>query len=475
MFSLLSLKKQGFLETVNNLLVCLVDSENNSTYPFVLPGIIVAMNNFDPIAYINEPRWQQSRLGLDRIHELLDLLERPQDRLRFVHVAGTNGKGSTSTYLAAILQAAEYKTGLFTSPYIEHFCDRIKIDACDIPLDALREVTLQVKAAADEMVDHPTEFELMTAVAFLYFAQENCNIVVAEVGMGGRLDSTNVIARPEIAIITALGLDHQDFLGDTLEKIAGEKAGIIKLGAPVVSWPQEPEAMRVIEKTAKEKGSVLVTPDFSQLQTGALELVEGKPCRVFGYRSYRDLRTSMVGAYQPFNAAVAIEVIEKLRATGWDVSDQAIRDGIAQAFVPGRFEVLNEDPLFIIDGAHNSGGIEMLRASLKEIAPDKRIIFVVGILEDKNYETMLETLLSLSSTFVTITPPNPRALTAEQLAATIDRLAVERGHQVLTVAASSIEQAIDTAIEPADDETVICACGSLYSIAEIKSGFYLCR
>ena len=199
--------------------------------------------SFDPIAYINEPRWLESRLGLDRICELLDRLGRPQDRLKFVHVAGTNGKGSTCAYLASILQAAGLRTGLFTSPYLIAFEERIRVDGANISADDLIEATLLVKEQAEAMADHPTEFELMCAVALVHFARSGCDVVVLEVGLGGRLDSTNVIDAPEVAVIARIGLDHTALLGNTLAAIAGEKAGIVKPGSAVVSWPQEPEAM----------------------------------------------------------------------------------------------------------------------------------------------------------------------------------------------------------------------------------------
>ena len=202
---------------------------------------------FDPIAYINEPRWMESRLGLDRIRELLDRLGRPQDRLKFVHVAGTNGKGSTCAYLASILQAAGLRTGLFTSPYLITFEERIRVDGVNIALDQLAEVALLVKEQAEAMTDHPTEFELMTAVALVHFARQGCDIVVLEVGLGGRLDSTNVIDAPEAAVIARIGLDHTKLLGTALAAIAGEKAGIVKPGSAVVSWPQDAAAMAVVD------------------------------------------------------------------------------------------------------------------------------------------------------------------------------------------------------------------------------------
>ena len=224
--------------------------------------------NFDPIAYINAPHWQASRLGLDRIRELLARLGDPQNSLRIVHVAGTNGKGSTCAYIANVLQAAGYRVGWFSSPFIERFEERIRVDGKNIAMPDLARVTLQVREHAEQMSvetgDHPTEFELMTAVALLHFAQVECQVAVLEVGLGGRLDSTNVIAAPDVAVITRIGLDHTDLLGDTIGKIAAEKAGIIKSGSSVVSWPQEPEAAEAVETVAHAAGCTVAQPDFRE-------------------------------------------------------------------------------------------------------------------------------------------------------------------------------------------------------------------
>lgn len=427
--------------------------------------------NFDPIAYINEPRWMESRLGLDRIAELLRLLENPQSSLRFVHVAGTNGKGSTCAFVARILQQAGYRTGLFTSPYIVEFADRIRIDDANIPHDDLRIVTLEVKEAADTMDDHPTEFELMTAVAFLYFAHQKCDIVVCEVGMGGRLDSTNVIGSPEVSVITSLALDHTAILGNTLTAIAGEKAGIIKQGVPVVTWPQAPEAAEVIEKTAAEKKAHVSIPDFSHLCIHPLEESASRT-RSFDYRSYKDLEISLMGSYQPYNAALAIEVIEVLRGAEWQISDEDLRKGLALTRWPARFEIIDDGAhTFVIDGAHNVEGVKALVSSLREVFPDEKPVFIVGFLKDKDYPEMLELLLPLGSAFVAITPPNPRALSAEKLAQAIRWT----GQDLIGCSAcmdpwcaSDIPDAIYQAQRLAGAEGLIVAAGSLYSVAEIK-------
>lgn len=437
--------------------------------------------DFDPIAYINTPRWQASRLGLERIRELLGRLGRPQDRLKFVHVAGTNGKGSICAYLASILGAAGYRTGMFTSPYIERFEERIRVDGVMISPNELRDVTLAVRehaeAMAEETGDHPTEFELMTAVALEHFARCGCDIVVLEVGLGGRLDSTNVIDAPEACVIARIGLDHTALLGNTLAAIAGEKAGIIKEGSAVVSWPQESEAMAVIEHAAAEHGCELRVPDFAQLEEGAIRWEDGaSPFRPFSYREWTDLRTGILGSYQPQNATVALEAVDVLRGRGWRIPDEAVRAGVAQTRWPGRFEIVEggsspDGFAIVVDGGHNPQGARALADSLAEVFPGRKPVFVIGVLEDKDYPRMLEDVLPLGSAFVCVTPDNPRALPAHKLARAIrwtgqDLLGCSAC--VNPVVARDFEDAIRRARELADPDGLICAFGSLYSVVALK-------
>lgn len=437
--------------------------------------------DFDPIAYINTPRWQASRLGLERIRELLERLGRPQDRLKFVHVAGTNGKGSICAYLASILGAAGYRTGMFTSPYIERFEERIRVDGAMISPDELRDVTLAVREHAEAMAEeaggHPTEFELMTAVALEHFARCGCDIVVLEVGLGGRLDSTNVIDAPEACVIARIGLDHTALLGNTLAAIAGEKAGIIKEGSAVVSWPQESEAMAVIEHAAAEHGCELRVPDFAQLEEGAIRWEDGAfPFRSFSYREWTDLRTGILGSYQPQNATVALEVVSVLRGRGWHIPDEAVRAGVARTRWPGRFEIVEggsspDGFAIVVDGGHNPQGARALADSLAEVFPGRKPVFVIGVLEDKDYPRMLEDVLPLGSAFVCVTPDNPRALPAHKLARAIrwtgqDLLGCSAC--VNPVVARDFEDAIRRARELAGPDGLICAFGSLYSVAALK-------
>ena len=584
---------------------------------------------FDAIEYINTPRWLTSRLGLERIRELLDRLGRPQDRLKFVHVAGTNGKGSTCAFAASILAEAGFKTGLFTSPYVETFHERIRVNGLNISDEDLTAATLRVRECAEAMEveggEHPTEFELMTAVALVHFAHVGCDIVVLEVGLGGRLDSTNVIAASEVAAIVSIALDHTNLLGNTLAEIAHEKAGIVKEGSTVVSWPQEPSAMEVVEDAARRVGDKLVVPDFSMLSVGkvtrgaalltrgtALEHEGHTPCsdspryaaelraehaphaqelqvgaeggstceagdpareapcsnsprfaaelraeppargrqvgaaddlgcgtafehaphaqelqagagfdagfggrmpravphepnvpsgtfvraqdclsmayahrtpvsqiesvvpmRQFFYRGC-EYATRLLGSYQPSNAAMAIEIAGALRERGWEIPDEAIARGIAETRWPARFEVLDQPagmPTVVIDGGHNPQGAGVLADSLRDVFPDKRPVFLVGILADKDYRSMLRAVAPLASAFVCVTPPNPRALDAADLAETIRETCDELGVRATVKVAGDFGDAVSAARKIAGSEGLICAFGSLYSIADVKAAF----
>ena len=460
---------------------------------------------FDPVAYINDPAWHSSCYGLERIESLLDRMGRPQDKLKFVHVAGTNGKGSTSAYISSILTQAGYKTGLFTSPYIITFEERIRVNGEMIPASDLREVTLFVRehaeAIARETGEHPTEFELMTAVALEHFARSGCDIAVLEVGLGGTLDSTNVIAAPEVCVITRIGLDHTALLGDTYEQIASQKAGIIKHGASVVSYPQDDEgATRAIAAAAQAADCTVTMPDFAQLEVGE---VNGQAMRSFDYCG-KAYQTSLLGSYQPCNAAMAIECALRLRERGWKISDDDIERGIARARWQGRFEIVETGesgfgdsgdiaerdgeikseggcrkagPAILVDGGHNPQGAQVLADSLRDLFPNKKILFVMSVLADKDYQSMIENVIDIADGFICVTPSNPRALQAPELARAVEKAAyarqIELGRGVS--AAESFERALSDARAVSADGDVICAFGSLYSIADIKAAIKATR
>jgi len=460
---------------------------------------------FDPVEYINTPRWRSSRLGLDRTRELLAGLGNPQAGLRVVHVAGTNGKGSTCAFIASILQEAGYKVGLFTSPYIIEFADRIRVNGQNIAPDDLLDVTLAVRDVAEAMPDHPTEFELMTAVAFTHFSRQGCDICVVEVGLGGRLDSTNVVEAPELCVITPIALDHTALLGDTLAAIAGEKAGIVKPGVPVVSAVQEPEALDVIAACAHEQNAPLTCVEASQ--------ITGTPGD-FSYRAWKGLSLGLLGSYQTENAATALEAIGVLRERGWEIPDAAVAAGLANTYWPGRFEVLGTDPTFIVDGGHNPQGAQVLIESLEQRYPDRPVLFIMGVLADKDYRAMVRQIMGYASTrmFICIEPPNPRALSTAELAqAANEELQVQNDqaarehpftrpiHEVMVREAKSIPAAVEASLGIARDlsddrlvrdskadpfswllgwgksptyvNPIVVACGSLYSVADITRAY----
>ena len=336
------------------------------------------MDYQEALAYIHAVHWQGHKPGLDRTRALLAALGDPHKGLRFVHVAGTNGKGSTAAMLDSCLRCAGYRVGLFTSPYINRFNERIQVDGVPIPDGDLVRLVEQVRPAASAMTDVPTEFELITALGMLYFAQERCDIVVLEVGLGGALDSTNVIDPPACAVITALGMDHVQELGPTLADIAAAKAGIIKPGSPVVSYGGAPEADRVIAAAAAACGAPLTVVDFARLTLRGAGL-EGQ---TFDYDGLTGLTLPLLARYQPRNAVVAIEALRALRARGWQIPDSAIRQGLAQVRWPGRFELLRRDPPFLLDGSHNAHGMRATADSLRALFPGEKFVFLVSIMAD---------------------------------------------------------------------------------------------
>lgn len=425
---------------------------------------------FDPVAYLNEPRWRALKPGLERIEALAAKLGRPQDALCFVHVAGTNGKGSICAYLAEILQASGLKVGLFTSPYIERFEDRICVDGQRIGQADLRAATLRVRAAAEavevQLGEHPTEFELMCAVALVHFQAQRCDLCVMEVGLGGRLDATNIIL-PDLSVIARIGFDHTELLGDTLSEIAAEKAGIVKEGRPVVSWPQEPEAMGVIRDVCASRSCALTMPDVHQLEVQPLSMSALKRCFSYKGAAYE---TSLLGSCQPENASVAIEAAYALRRLGWEIPDEAIRYGVRQAVWPGRFEVVGTAPLAIVDGAHNPQGAQALADSLRELLAacemeGRAVSFVMGVLADKDYEAMIEPLAPFGTAFATYAPDNPRALVAQDLARAISRQVPDG---VVVEAAADVQAAVQLALARTPSDGCLVACGTLYSVAALR-------
>lgn len=414
------------------------------------------MTYSEAMEYIHAVGWRGSKPGLERTETLLAKLGDPQKKLKFVHVAGTNGKGSTSACIASCLRAAGYKTGLYTSPYINRFNERMQIDGVPIPDEALCALTERVRPFAEAMADKPTEFELITALALLWFAEANCDIVVLEVGLGGALDSTNVIDCPEVAVITAIDFDHTAVLGNTLSEIASAKAGIIKEGGTVVSYGRNPEADAVIAAVAAEKHAELVTPDWGSLRVTALE----PDCTVMDFDGLTDLHLPLLASYQPYNAAVAITALRCLRAKGWHITMHHIRKGIETVQWQGRFELLRKEPPFLLDGSHNPQGIRATAESLALRYPDRKFTFLMGVMADKDVPAMIEAVAPLAQRFVTVTPDNPRAMPAEDLAALIGSMT-----RLPVTACASIPVGVAAALEGGD---AVCALGSLYFSGDVR-------
>ena len=406
---------------------------------------------------IHAVHWQGHKPGLERTRALLSALGDPHKALRFVHVAGTNGKGSTAAMLDSCLRAAGYRTGLFTSPYINRFNERVQVDGVPIPDGDLVRLVERVQPAAAAMADTPTEFEFITALGMLWFAEQRCDIVVLEVGLGGALDSTNVIDPPECAVITALGLDHVKELGPTLADIAAAKAGIIKPGSPAVSYGGAPEADRVIAAAARACGAPLTVVDFTRLRLRGA----GLDGQTFDFDGLDGLTLPLLAGYQPRNAAVAVTALRALRARGWDIPDEAIRRGLASVRWPGRFELLRRSPPFLLDGSHNAHGMRATADSLRSLFPGQKFVFLVSIMADKDADEMLRLLLPLAKAFVTVTAPSPRAIPAADLAARIEALGGS------AEPAASIPAAVERAAALAAGGPA-AALGTLYFSGEVR-------
>lgn len=413
----------------------------------------------EALQYIHAVCWKGSVPGLSRIDTLLEKMGRPERQLKFIHVAGTNGKGSTCAMLASILQQAGYKTGLYTSPYIVSFNERMQINGENIPDAALCQITEAVKPLADAMEDRPTEFELVTAIGFAWFARERCDVVVCEVGMGGEFDATNVILPPELAVICNIGLDHTEVLGDTLEKIAATKSGIIKPGCDAVCYREKPSVEAVIESRCLRVGVTLHRADFDALRPISHSL-EGQ---IFSWNRFERLQLPLLGEHQLKNAAVVLTAADVLKRRGWRISDEDIRLGLANVTWPGRFELARRDPLFIIDGGHNPQCIEALTKNIREYLSDRPLTVLTGVLADKDYGCMYESVAPWAREFITVTPPNPRALDGAQLAAYLAQF----GKPV--TACPVIADGVKTAIAHAGQNGVVLCYGSLYMIGEIKA------
>ena len=417
---------------------------------------------FDPIAFFHSLSRFGVQPGLERINALLEDMRHPEYNGRFVHVAGTNGKGTVCTEIASVLKAAGFQTGLYTSPYVLDFRERIRIDGEMISPTALRSASSPVCCAVKRLNEtgiFPTEFEAVTAAAFNAFAAANCSVTVLETGLGGRFDATNVIRSPIVSVITSVSLDHMQVLGSTLAEIAAEKCGIIKPRCHVVTSAHQPEeVLAVIRRTAAEKGAYLFEADENELFQTVSSDLSGSLIR---WRN-TDIRVPFAGAHQLQNAALAIKALEVIGVNGLDITVKHIKEGIESAFIPARTEILCPKPLIILDGSHNEGSVSALASLLEAEAGSMKILAVMGMMADKDCPGAAKRLKSLVSHVIAVTPSNPRAMKAGALKAIFENVGVS------AEATDDPKAGIDAALAQLPEYDALVVCGSLYLAADVR-------
>ena len=424
----------------------------------------------DAITYIEECNLLGSVPGLDSIRNLTGALGNPQDGLKFIHVAGTNGKGSVSSFIGTVLQCSGYKVGRYISPTIYTYRERFQVNGRMIGKKGLGEEMAIIKEACDALVldgkPHPTSFEIETALAFHYFLKKQCDMVVLETGMGGTLDATNIIENPLLCVLTSISMDHMQYLGETLTDIAGNKCGIIKEGCTVVSSLQDEEAELVIKKVCEEKEAKLIFADaflaeyISLGKKGSPSLE--KQAFIFEGKQYE---ISLLGKYQIENAVIAIKALEELRAMGYEkITDAKVKKGLYDTEWKGRFTLLASKPYFVVDGAHNVAAAKKLVRSMQFYFTNRKIVYIMGMFRDKEYEKVIQITAPLASQIITVaTPGNPRALPAVELA-----YAVSKVNPHVT-SADSLEEAVEMSYLFADKESVIIGFGSLSFLGELMN------
>lgn len=426
------------------------------------------MNYNEALQFIHESHKFGMRLGLDNIKKLLELLGDPQNNLKIIHVAGTNGKGSTCSFISSILKESGYKVGLYTSPFLETFTERIRVNGENIREEEVGKIVSLIKEKIEIMVSegysYPTEFEIVTAMAFYYYNQEKVDFVALEVGLGGRYDATNVIDKPVVSAITSISLDHTGILGDTLAKIAFEKGGIIKEDCPTIVYPQQEEASEVIKNICAEKKSKYIECDFKNIEIKSSNInSQIYNCNING-KELRDVEIKLIGDHQIKNSIVALNVIEYLNDIKiTNISEENIRKGLLETKWPGRIEKISENPMFIIDGAHNEEGAKSLANSIDKYFENKNKILVIGMLEDKDIESVLDLLIPKFNKVITTTPDNPRAIDANKLKEKIERYNIE------VTCKPNIKEAVDYALEISNKDDVIISAGSLYMIGNVRT------
>lgn len=424
------------------------------------------MNYREAMEYVEELQQYGSVMGLASIQELCRRLDNPQEQLKFVHIAGTNGKGSVLAYVSTVLQAAGYRVGRFISPFVKDFREQFQVDGRVITQSGLCKYLEHVRQAAGniaaEGLPHPTLFEVEVAAAFLYFLDKQCDIVVMETGLGGALDATNVITNTLAAVFTSISMDHMNILGDSLEQIAATKAGIIKNKCYVISAKQQPEAMKMLRQAALLRKAKFYTADVSR----AKNIKYGVTKQTFSYDKYKNVEITMLGKFQIENAVVALETLSALGRQGFPVAEDKLRQGFAQTIWRGRFDVIGKKPLFIADGAHNEDASIKLAENIRFYFTNKKIIYIMGMLKDKEYDKVIRNTYELAEHIITVTPPiKERAMHAYELAQ-----AVREYHNSVTVA-DSVQEAVEMAylLAGQDKGCVIVAFGSLSYLGELMN------
>lgn len=435
----------------------------------------------EALTYIHGLYWKGKKSGLEKTKELLELCGHPERGLNCIHIAGTNGKGSTAAMLESVCRCAGLKTGLYTSPYIVRYNERIQVSGQEIPDEQLSLLTEYLAGMVEQMEIPPSEFEFGTVLAFLYFKEQQCDIVILETGLGGTFDSTNVIENPLLCIITALGLDHTAQLGSTMTQIANAKAGIIKQGVPVVFYGENKEGEAVIRKRCEELSSSLVMPDFAGLKSEGLGGLTD--CQQFSYKrepgtdaleaaaeghniEYSHLRLSLPGLYQQKNAALVLEAVEQLKKKGLPLTVDAVQKGLCSVHWQARLEVLLNKPLVLADGSHNPLGMQATVESLRQYFQDKRLQFVFGAMADKELNAMIKLFLPLAGKVYVTAPAMPRAMDAEALLSLCQRNCTGKTVPEF-VLCRKVQDAVSL-IRKEGEQEVVVVIGSLYLAGEVK-------
>jgi dihydrofolate synthase/folylpolyglutamate synthase len=414
---------------------------------------------------INENRGSGRKDNFNRMESLLDLLDHPEEDLKFIHVAGTNGKGSVSVMMEAILRASDYRTGLFTSPHMVRLNERFRVNNEEITDEDLIRLTDTVYNEAKKVEEESGEqfysFEIQTAMTFLYYQEQKVDVVVLETGIGGMHDATNVIKETEVSIITNIGLDHQGILGNTLEEVAAQKAGIIKPQGTVVTYPNLEAVEKVIESYVEKNDAEWKKVEVSDIEVAEMTL----EYQYFNYKHFSQLRTGLTGQHQAYNGAVAVEATQVLRKKGYDITEKSMRQGLEKAFIEGRFELVHRKPTVLLEGAHNVNASESLQKNLEQFFPEQKIHFVMGALSDKDYIHMIESIEGQAASFNFVAPNSVRAVQPEKLQEII------QDDSIPMYMYDAPEEVVSKIKKDVPEDEIVVVFGSLYLVGDMRSIF----